>query len=549
MPEDVTLLEAQVAAGVRADAPCGGRGRCKKCGVEVRRPGQAAWTQVLACQTRVRCNLEVRTPEVANAQILTEGSHEKLRAAPMVRAIQVQVLPCPRGDHISDWQRVKLALNMPGLTADPHTLCNLGTLLRKRQGKLWVVIGGNVLLELQTDEPRIYMAAFDIGTTTLAGYLLDCSGAPVATAAMLNPQVCFGADVITRASYALENGTEKLTQAVQSGLNALLGQLCEAAQVERGQVYAISAAGNSCMHHLFLGISPCSLVLSPYTTTLREPLVLNAVSCGLDAHPRAQLWILPLIAGFVGADTVGCLVSGGWQRRQACTLLIDIGTNGELVLGNAGGRIACSTAAGPALEGAKIECGMRGSDGAIDHVWWESGEVCWHVIGDRAPTGICGSGIVDLLAVLLKNGEMDESGRLQSGNRFFLGDTGVYLTQKDIREVQLAKAAISAGIVLLAKKLGIGLSNIAEVHIAGAFGSFMNPESACAIGLIPGELLGKIRIIGNAAGEGAKRVLQDSNAWDTARLLAETTDFLELATLPEFQDVFVDALEFPEVNT
>lgn len=547
MVEGATLLEAQLSAALRVDAPCGGRGDCKKCGVEVRRPGEKTWTRVLACQTRIHCDLEVRTPETPDAQILTEGSRQALKYAPLVRAVKIQVPPCPRGSSISDWQRLKAALEMPGLTADLQILRNLGALLKEGRGQLWAVYSGNVLLELGLEEPRVYMAAFDIGTTTIAAYLLDGSGKSVATAAMLNPQVAFGADVISRASYALENGTGKLTQAVRSGLNALLGQLCDSESVERRQVYAISVVGNSCMHHLFLGITPCSLVLSPYTTTLDESLVLNAADCGLEVHSRAQLWMLPLIAGFVGADTVGCLVSGGWQQRHSCALLIDIGTNGELVLGSAEKRIACSTAAGPALEGAKIECGMRGSDGAIDHVWLENGEIRWHVIGDTAPMGICGSGIVDLLAVLLKSGKMDETGRLQSGTSFSLAGTDIYLTQRDIREVQLAKAAISAGILLLANKLGVGLPDIEEVYIAGAFGSFMNPESACAIGLIPSELLRKIRIIGNAAGEGAKRVLQDSKAWDTARLLAETTEFLELATMPEFQDIFVDALEFPEV--
>ena len=228
--------------------------------------------------------------------------------------------------------------------------------------------------------------------------------------------------------------------------------------------------------------------------------------------------------------------------------MIDIGTNGEIVLGNRERMIACSTAAGPAFEGAKISCGMRGTRGAIDHVRLEEGKLRWHVIGDCAPVGICGSGLIDLIAALRKSGELDESGRLACGAEYRLEGTDVVLTQRDVREVQLAKAAISAGIQLLAAQLGVSLAQIEQVHLAGAFGNYMDPDNACAIGLIPMELRDRIHSIGNAAGEGAKRVLMEREAWQRASQLARQAEFLELASLSSFQDEFVDALEFPELE-
>ena len=236
---------------------------------------------------------------------------------------------------------------------------------------------------------------------------------------------------------------------------------------------------------------------------------------------------------------------GRLGKTGKCTLLIDIGTNGELVLGNRSRMVACSTAAGPAFEGAKIEYGMRGADGAIDRVWLENGEIRWHVIGGGTAKGICGSGLVDLAASLLECGACDGGGRLENGS-FAIGDTGISLSQKDVRELQLAKAAIAAGIEMLAQEMGISISEIEEVHIAGAFGNALKPENACKIGLIPEELLGRILSVGNAAGVGCCRALMNRDFWHASQRLADRAGFLELATLPDFQDAFVDALAFYE---
>ena len=505
VPCGTTVLQAQIRAGLHPDAPCGGKGSCGKCAVDVRKDGEAGWKRMLACCEKVTSDVEVRTLQAS--------------------------------------RRMKILAQADAAESAWNPWVNVG----KNDFNGWVVAWEDLVMDVLPDGPDAYMAAFDIGTTTIAGYLISIAERKtVAAASMLNPQVQYGADVIARADYVMKNGPKELTSVLRDALNDMIDQLCSQACTINERIYAVSAVGNTCMHHLLIGADIRPLVVAPYQPSVRGELIVRAEEYGIFVHRDAPLMLLPVIAGFVGADTVACMVSRQWNKIEKRTLLIDIGTNGEMVLGNKERRIACSTAAGPALEGAKIQCGMRGEDGAVDHVWLENGKLTWHTIGNAKPRGICGSGLVDMIAVLLEIGVMDETGRILSGNMFEFGDTGVVLTQKDIREVQLAKAAIAAGIRLMARKMGIMLDDIEEVLIAGAFGSYMNPDSACRIGLIPSELRDKIRIIGNAAGDGAQRVLKDKNAWQEAISLAESTEFLELASMPEFQDTFVDELEFPE---
>ena len=554
VPAGTTLLEAHIRAGLPADAPCGGRGTCGKCLCDVRAPGEAEWRRVLMCQTPVEGDLEVRPVQPdAQLRVLTEAATAGAETAwdPVVRAIQVEVPPCPRGESSADWTRLAAALAKTGRPVDgqpnPRLCASLGPLLSQCHGRVWAVTAAGRALALLADEPQIYMAAFDLGTTSIAGYLIHVNDRRVTvTTGVRNPQAQFGGDVISRADYALQNGAQALAECAREALDGLLGDMCAQAGIDRADVYAVSLAGNTAMHHLFLGIQPDSLVKAPYNPTISQPLTLRAADWSLRAHPEALLFMLPVIGGFVGADTVACLISGDWLRREKLTLMIDIGTNGELVLGDRHRRIACSTAAGPAFEGAKITCGMRGADGAIDHFWLEGNALRWHVIGEGAARGICGSGLVDLAAALLASGEMDGTGRLAAGDRFDIGDTGVYLTQKDVREVQLAKAAMAAGLRLMAQKLGVEIEDIEEVDIAGAFGNYINPDSACAIGLIPAELRERIVPVGNAAGAGARLALMNAAAWADADALARSTEFLELATLPEFQDEFVEQLNFED---
>lgn len=551
VPMGTTILAAQQQAGLLPDAPCGGRGTCGKCLTDVRLPGSSDWQRVKACQFCADTDMEVRTLSANSAlSVLDHGESAGAGWEPWVEQVELRVPPCPIGESTADWSRLTQALEdatgRDNWHLDVPLAAGLNPLLRQTQGHIWAAVSSHRILALWDRPEKIYMAAFDLGTTSLAGYLLDETGT-IARAGLPNPQAQYGADVIQRANYAMEHGPQALADCVRTALNDLLGALCVQANIQRDAVMAVSLVGNTCMHHLFLGISPASLACAPYNPTLSDSAVLLCADYGLEAHPGAPLLMLPVVAGFVGADTVGCLVAGDWESRDELTLLIDIGTNGEIVLGNRQRMIACSTAAGPAFEGAGITCGMRGAPGAVDHVWLENGELHWSVIGNTEAVGICGSGLIDLVAVLRRLGHIDESGRLEKGASFRLGNTEVVLTQKDIRQVQLAKAAISAGIRLLAQRSGVDLDDIDIVCAAGAFGTFMDPNSACDIGLIPKELQKKIHPVGNAAGEGAKLVLQNRRCWDSARRLARKTEFLELASIPDFQEVFVDELEFPEL--
>jgi len=381
-----------------------------------------------------------------------------------------------------------------------------------------------------------YVLAFDIGTTTVVAYLLDGhTGSQIATASCRNPQGQFGADVISRIEHALQGGGCELAECIRESMEALTKELLVRTGIPMEDVGAAAIVGNTAMHHLLLNIDPKPLVTPPYMPNVFEALELDR---------GCQVRVLPNIAGFVGGDTVGCMVATRFDQLEEISLMIDIGTNGEMVLGGKNRRIACSTAAGPAFEGAKISCGMRGAEGAVDHVWLEDGEVKYHVIGETAPEGLCGSGLLDLVAVLLDLEIIDESGYLEEKEYKLCHN--VVLTQKDVREVQLAKAAIRAGIELLAEKMGTEVAGIQKVCLAGAFGNYLTPASACRIGMIPPVLLDRIQPIGNAAGEGAKLCALNREEYLYSQRLAKNTEFLELASLPQFQDCYVDALEFSE---
>ena len=406
------------------------------------------------------------------------------------------------------------------------------------------VLTQGLALQVQPDGLDRYVLAFDLGTTTVVAYLMDGSTGRILTrASCVNPQSKYGADVISRIQYAMDGEGEALSRCIRDALAELTHQAAKDACIDPKEITAVSLVGNTAMHHLLLGIDPKSLTVPPYM-----PSVSHAMEVAADFLPVAEdakIRILPNIAGFVGADTVGCMVATEFDKLEEITLMIDIGTNGEMVLGDKDGFLACSTAAGPAFEGAKISCGMRGAIGAVDHVWVENGEVRHSVIGGREAVGLCGSGLLDLVAVLLQIEELDETGRFEEDD-YTIADTSVTLTQKDVREVQLAKAAIRAGIELMCRKRGISPEDIQKVYLAGAFGSFMNPASACAIGMIPPVLLEKIQSIGNAAGTGACACALSREAYAYSSRLAEKAEFLELASMAEFNDCYVDCLLFEE---
>lgn len=343
----------------------------------------------------------------------------------------------------------------------------------------------------------------------------------------------------------MQGNAPVLSSCIRGALSELTLKAAKQAGISPDEIMVASIVGNTAMHHMLLEIDPSPLTVPPYMPAVSEALCIPPEGI-LPICPAGIIRVLPNIAGFVGADTVGCLLSTRLDQMDDLTLMIDIGTNGEMVLGNKKHRIACSTAAGPAFEGAKIECGMRGAPGAVDHVTLVQNQIDFHVIGDSDAQALCGSGLLDLIAVLLKTGTISESGRMESGNVFYLEGTSVYLTQKDVREVQLAKAAIRAGIELMCRAMKVQVSDIRQVLLAGAFGNYLDPKSACAIGMIPPILHDRIIPIGNAAGEGARLAALSEEEYECSRTLASETEFLELASMPDFNDCYVDCLCFEE---
>ena len=384
--------------------------------------------------------------------------------------------------------------------------------------------------------------AFDIGTTTVAGYLIEeNTGEILATASAPNPQRAFGADVVSRIRLACDGHMAELTETIRACLEKLSRTLCEKAACLPSEIGVISIVGNPTMQQLFLGIPTENLARPPFVPVLNKAEVLSAKEF-LPSLSNAKLLVVPDIAGFVGADTVACVMAAEMDRSAELTLLVDIGTNGEMVLGSKEKMVACATAAGPALEGANISCGMTARPGAIDRVF-PDGSV--RVIGDGRAEGICGSGLMDAVAVALEQERLNGRGKLLSGDGIKLAE-GIGLTQEDIRQFQLAKGAIYAGISLLCAHIGVKTTDIARVYLAGAFGSFLSPQSACRVGLLPPELEEKITAIGNAAGSGAVLLARQENALARSEQVARQIEYLDLSTHKDFPKAFARGMTFLE---
>lgn len=588
VPEGTTYLDAQIRAGLHPDAPCGGLGTCGKCLVDAAdglldaaEAKEAKTLTVKACQHKVCGDVTLIVKEETEHHLLESGTQRQFELAPAIRSGLIHVERCIMGDNSSDWQRVKEAVSSAfgidpdSIPVNPDILDRVFDILEDNDYTVTAVLYNNEIIDLLPPEENhtVYGAAFDIGTTSVVCYLLDLkTGAEISHSSMLNPQSQYGADVIARSEYAIANGVRALSEVIRKALNELIDEAVSNVKdlgIEKEKIYLVTIVGNTCMHHLFMGITPKPLVHAPYNTSVNDEIIIKAKEAEIFVNPAAKLQLLPNIAGFVGADTAGVLLASAFDEIEELTLAIDIGTNGEMVMGSRERMIACSTAAGPAFEGAKIECGMRGRDGAIDHVALaEDQSLNCHVIDSDRAEGICGSGLMDAVAVCLENGLIDEMGKLfdpekedpasapeavranlerltekESGRAIMLKDE-VFLSQKDIREVQLAKGAIAAGIDLMADRLGIRIGEIKKVLIAGAFGNYMDPHSACAIGMIPAELEDRIEMIGNAAGEGSKIATLNFDEYRRAQKITEKVEFLELATHPDFQDTFVDNLMF-----
>lgn len=575
--EGMTIMDALRAVELQIDAPCGGNGTCKKCKVRV--TDEKGTRELLACQTKISGEMTVDIGHRDEGhRILMGGITREVAPTPAVQVVTLDI-PKPSTEDLRDcWVRLTDSVNAatgqstvyrPNLSV----ISRLYNTLEESKYRLDAILCGDEILDVVPVGAPVLGLAYDIGTTTVACYFLDLrTGDQLGQSSLLNPQTTYGGDVIMRVKYCVENGLEGPTGDIRKALNQLAAKCAASAGRKMKDIYLITVVGNTCMHHLFMGISPASLAYAPYTPAAAEPMQVVASDFGFTVNPSAKLYMLPNIAGFVGADTVGAALAASMDEKEKTTLLIDIGTNGEMVLGTKERLIACSTAAGPAFEGALITCGMRGAEGAIDHVSLEGGRYEYSVIGGGKPIGICGSGLIDLISELVRVGLVEGPGRLigvdelspdlmgfkkylteyEGQKAFLLADaaasgTGesLYFTQKDVREVQLAKGAMAAGIQMMCRRLGITVADIETVMIAGAFGSYMSPASACGIGLIPPALESKVMAIGNAAGQGARLCVLSIDEYRRAATLAKNIEYLELAADPAFQDVFVDELEFP----
>lgn len=568
--ENTPLKEVFIENGVNFEFPCGGVGVCKQCKAKIiKRNGQAIET--LACKYRVNEDLSVEIPILEqNHDILAKGLERDVIVAPLIKKVYLELLPPSLQDTRDDWNRI---VEEKGIRTSLKVLRDLPEQIRKNNFKATVVLAGDEVLavENQDTSDKLLGMAFDIGTTTIAGYLINLkTGEELTQVSSLNPQTKYGADVISRISFASEpEGLEKLYKEIVNEINKLIENAVKETGYKQSDIYIITIAGNTTMQHLFLKIQPKYLAIAPYVAVTTEQITANADELNININPAGEVFVFPNIAGFVGGDTVAAALTCEMDKTDKLKLLIDIGTNGEIVLGTKEKLLSCSTAAGPAFEGVQISCGMRGASGAIDHVYM-SEDYNYTVIGNAMPRGIAGSGLVDAVAELLKIGLVNKSGRIVKykdvknnlGKKYLdrivringilsfilakntATERSVYINQKDIREFQLAKGAISAGIEILLKTYGAKVEDIDEVFLAGAFGNYLNHESACKVGLIPKELEGKTRGIGNAAGVGAKLALLSEKEYERAIMLSRKMQYIELSVHPEFNSIFFSKLGF-----
>lgn len=599
--EGSTLMQVINEAGLEQDFPCGGMGKCGKCRVKITKgtmPPTVREQEILeareilegirlACLTKVQKDMVVEFSAVRKNQynILMSSAERPFRIEPHLRKTFIKVEKPVLHDQRSDWHRVKGSLlnelsGCSDLQAPLSVLRQLPNIIREAEYSITLVTKESEVLAIEPQDTTKKMLgmAFDIGTTTIVGYLLDLySGEELGVASILNPQTKFGADVISRVNFAgqAEDCLFKLQNTVLEAINRLIGEAAERAGVNRSDIYGISIAANTCMHHLFLGLSPKSIAVSPYVSVIAEPVVVGAAELSININRGGQVFVLPNIAGFVGADTTAVLLAAELERSEDIKLILDIGTNGEIALGSKAKIAACSAAAGPAFEGAQISSGMRGAIGAIDHVNFGE-QLEYSVLGGSTPLGICGSALLDTVSGLVELGIINKRGKIlgpeeltnpaakrfekhivkHEGQSAFLlasaDKTGhgrpIMVTQNDIRQLQLAKGAIAAGVRVLLETLGIEVEDIKEVLLAGAFGNYLNPHSACVIGLIPQELEGKVKMIGNAAGTGARIALLSAGEFRRAGDIAGAVEFVELGSHPKFNSIFGQATFFDVQN-
>jgi len=617
---DKTFYEILLKINVPIQSLCGGSGTCGKCKILVQKGMEFlipptneeekllsenelnnGWR--LACRAKIdNKNLELletkETPQfriflpedflLEDFKILTSGTYKEIRLNPAVKKIYLEVEKPSLERPISDFERVLYAIksiNNNGISneslhIDIDLLNKLSTILRESEHKITITIWNEkeiINVEPGNNVDQNYGIAFDIGTTTLVGYLMNLNDGKIySLASKLNQQTAFGEDLITRITYIKnhDDGLQKLNSAVLEGLNDIILKIYNKAKIEPSQIYEATIVGNSVMHHIFLGLNPTNIGLSPYVPLVQKGLNFSSKDLHLNICKRGKVYTAPLIAGFVGADTMGVILSSNIEKEKDLTLAIDIGTNGEIIIGNQEFLATASCAAGSALEGAHIKDGMRAAAGAIERLRIDPDtlEISYTTIKNKKPIGICGSGLVDAIAEMLKAKILMRSGNfnknLIDNKRLIKRDDKleyiivkkeetsigreISLSQNDIRQLQMAKAAFYSGMRIILRELRTDNQSmdleIKQILLAGAFGNYIDKENAKFIGMIPDIPNEKIFQIGNAAGSGAQICLLNKEYRKNAQKLLDKIKYVEIATKKAFQREFAEAMYFPHLN-
>ena len=591
VPAGTAIFDAASWNGVAIDSTCGGHGTCKKCRVRVVE-GEVPISNVdprafspdelrdgwrLACRAHAVADLVVDVPPLQTrpkAALVGVGRHVILRPAVQKRHV---VLEEPSmEDQRSDVARLLAALDDLEPHLDLAVVRKLGRVLRDAQFDVTAVVCDDRLIDVEPGDTtgRRFALAFDLGTTSVVATLLDLeTGQPASVASMLNRQQPFGADVISRISATMldPEALEALQSRAQETMRQLAAEVCAEAGVDPGEVYEITLCGNVTMTQLALGIDPEPLSMAPFVVATHELPPATAADFGVPVHPRAPAFVFPSLGAYVGGDIVAGLLATGLTRDRRLRLFIDVGTNSEIALGSQEGVLATAAPAGPAFEAAQIRCGMRAAEGAVEGVKIADGELALEVIGDVDAVGMCGSGLVDCVAELVREGLLDHSGRYASDETAaevapalaerltYVGEErvfvlrwrgadpaeSVYLSQRDVRELQFAKASIATGWNILVAELGVAPEDLAQVLLAGSFGAYLAPLSAIRIGLVPRMPVTRIVSAGNVAGEGAKIAALSLRERAEARSILHEVTYVELSGREDFNDMFVDQLAFP----
>ena len=570
-----TIFDAASWNGIAIDSTCGGHGTCKKCKVKVV-SGHAELSSVdprafsidelksgwrLACRAAAQEDMTIEVPPLQTrpkAALVGVGRHVILRPAVQKRYLELDEATLE--DQVSDLERVLAAMDDVEPRVPLDLIRSLGGTLRRSNWKVTAVLADDVLIDVEPGDTsaRRFAIAFDLGTTTVVATLLDLeTGLPKAVQSILNSQQPFGADVISRISATMmdDGALEMLQTRAHETLQQLADEVCKEGEVDRAEVYEIVVAGNVTMIQLALGIDPEPLSMAPFTIAARKLPEALASDFGVTVHRRAPAVMFPALGAYVGPDIVAGVLATGLTLDRRIRLFIDVGTNSEIVLGSSAKVLATAAPAGPAFEAAQIRCGMRAAEGAIEGVKIHDGEVDLTVIGDVEAVGLCGSGLVDAVAELLGAGILDNSGRFVLGsserlrkigeeNVFYLSDD-VFLSQRDVRELQFAKASIATGWTILCKDLGVEPEEISQVLLGGSFGSYLTAASAVRIGLVPKLPLARIVAAGNVAGEGAKIVALSVTERAAANAMLNEIEYVELSGRTDFNDLFIDELSFP----